>query len=100
MQNIIPIHFSWIEFPGYPDNNFIATQAPRPNSIKHFWHMVIQAEVFILTLLLRWVQMILILLLLLQTQSSTSNTCDMAIQAEVKNISILILMFNFIVIIR
>ena len=40
-QNI----FSLIEFPEYLDNTFIATQAPRPNSIKHFWHMIIQAEV-------------------------------------------------------
>jgi len=50
------VNASWIEFPGYPDNNFIATQAPRPNSIKHFWHMVIQAEVKVIVMITRLVE--------------------------------------------
>jgi len=50
------VNASWIEFPGYPDNSCIATQAPRPNSIKHFWHMVIQAEVKVIVMITRLVE--------------------------------------------
>jgi len=50
------VNASLIEFRDYPDNNFIATQAPRPNTIKHFWHMVIQAEVKVIVMITRLVE--------------------------------------------
>jgi len=50
------VNASLIEFPEYLDNTFIATQAPRPNSIKHFWHMIIQAEVKVIVMITRLVE--------------------------------------------
>jgi protein tyrosine phosphatase len=55
-KNTSYVNASLIEFREYPDNSFIATQAPRPNTIKHFWHMVIQAEVKVIVMITRLVE--------------------------------------------
>ena len=49
------VNASRIEFPGC-SQKFLAASAPKPNSFKQFWHMVIQEKVSVIVMITKLVE--------------------------------------------
>ena len=49
------VNASKIEFPGC-SQKFLAASAPKPNSFKQFWHMVIQEKVSVIVMITKLVE--------------------------------------------
>ena len=55
MEDVTYVNASKIEFPGC-SQKFLAASAPKPNSFKQFWHMVIQEKVSVIVMITKLVE--------------------------------------------